>query len=338
MGRGRASVERKLRFIQIGCGGMGSGHIAALGERPDAELVGACDIDPEVLRPLSAEGLPTHTDYRDLIGGIEADCAIISLPHYLYPGPVNAALEAGLHVLKEKPFARTLEDARAMLETSRRTGRLLMVAGQSKHYPSFRKAKQLLEAGEIGGILVCRATITYRWAGAVSGNWAWRGERDKSGGVAVIDSGWHMLDLVHWYCGPPSRVSCFLGKGRALPGAYDVDDRAVVNLEFESGAVGTVSACFITQPSNRQIVLHGLEGALDITGERLVHTAADGRQTVEEFSEGSHSLAPQLAAFIDAVREGRSGPALAEDAYQVQRIIDAAYRSAEEGRAVGLRD
>jgi predicted dehydrogenase len=317
---------------------MGRSHLATLRECRDVELVGACDADSEVLRPLSAEGVATHTDYRDLIHGVEADCAIVSLPHYLYPGPVNAALEMGLHVLKEKPFARTLDDARAMLGTSRRTSRILMVAGQAKHYPSFRKAKQLLDAGMIGKILVCRAIITYRWAGAISGNWSWRGEHEKSGGVAVIDSGWHMLDLVHWYCGVPSRVSCFLGRGRALPGDYDVDDRAVVSLEFPGGAVGTVTACFITQPTNRQIVLHGLEGALDITGERLVDTAPDGSQTVEEFAEGSHSLAPQLATFIDAVREGSAGPALAEDAYQVQRIIDAAYRSAEEGRAVALRD
>lgn len=331
-------MDRELRFIQIGCGGMGRSHLAALRERPDAELVGACDVDPEILRPLSAEGVATYTDYRDLIDEVEADCAIVSLPHYLYPGPVNAALGTGLHVLKEKPFARTLDDARAMVETSRRTGRVLMVAGQAKHYPSFRKAKQLLDAGKMGKILVCRAIITYRWPGAISGNWSWRGEYEKSGGVAVIDSGWHMLDLVHWYCGVPSRVCCFLGRGRALPGDYDVDDRAVVSLEFPGGAVGTVTACFITHPSNRQLVLHGLEGALDITGDRLVHTAPDGGQTVEEFAEGSHTLAPQLAAFIDAVREGRAGPGLAEDAYQVQRIIDAAYRSAEEGRAVALRD
>jgi predicted dehydrogenase len=317
---------------------MGRGHLAALRERSDATLVGGCDIDPDVLRPLEAEGVATEADYRALIDTVEADCAIISLPHYLYPGPVSAALEAGLHVLKEKPFARTLEDARAMLASSSSTGRLLMVAGQAKHYASFRRAKQLVEAGEIGKILVCRAIITYRWAGAVSGNWSWRGEHEKSGGVAVIDSGWHMLDLVHWFCGVPSRVSCFLGKGRALPGDYDVDDRAVVNLEFDTGAVGTVTACFVTQPSNRQIVLHGLEGALDVTGERLIHTTADGDQTTEEFAEQSHSLAPQLEAFIDAVRAQRVGPALAEDAYQVQRIIDAAYRSAEEGVAVGLRD
>lgn len=330
--------EPALRFIQIGCGGMGAAHLAALRERPDVELVGACDVDPNVLVPLSKDGTPTYTDYRALLSEVRADCAIISLPHYLYPEPVSAALGAGLHVLKEKPFARDLDDARTMLEAARGAGKLLVVAGQSRYYPSFVKARRLLKEGAVGKLLVCRAIITYQWAGALSGNWSWRGEHAKSGGVAVIDSGWHMLDLVHWYCGMPSRVSCFLGTGKALPGDYDVDDRAVVSMEFGSGAIATMTACFITQPGNREIALHGLEGAIGVTADRLVYTAQDGRQTTEEFTEGSHTVRPQLDAFIAAVREGATTVARAQDAYQVQSIIDAAYRSAREGGAVTPRE
>jgi len=249
---------------------------------------------------------------------------------------VNSALRAGLHVLKEKPFARTLDDARSMREAARETGRLLMVAGQAKHYPSFRRARALLDAGACGKLLVCRGVITYFWGAAAAGAWSWRGEHAKSGGVAVIDSGWHILDLVHWYCGAPTRVSCFLGRGRALPGEYDVDDRAVLILEFESGAVADVTCCFITQPGNRQVVLHGLEGSLDVTAERLIRSGADGVAQTEDFSEGSHSLAPQLDAFLAAVRSGEVPSSASEEAYQVQRIIDAAYRSARSGRAEEL--
>jgi predicted dehydrogenase len=221
-----------------------------------------------------------------------------------------------------------------MVEAARRTGKVLMVAGQAKHYPAFRRAKRLVEEGAVGTILVCRAIITYQWGGALSGHWSWRGEHAQSGGVAVIDSGWHILDLVHWYCGVPSRVACLLGRGRALPGEYDVDDRAVLALEFDSGVISDVTCCFITQPSNRQIVLHGLDGALDVTSERLIRTDRSGAQQVEEFAEGSHTLEPQLEAFLGAVRTGTTPASACEEAYQVQRIIDAAYRSAEAGRAV----
>jgi predicted dehydrogenase len=293
-------------------------------------------VNEAFLAPLSEAGIPVQTDYRRLLEGTEADCAVVSLPHYLYPEVVNAALRAGLHVLKEKPFARTLGDARAMREAARETGKLLMVAGQAKHYPSFKRAKALLGEGACGKLLVCRGIITYQWGGALTGNWSWRGEHAKSGGVAVIDSGWHILDLVHWYCGEPTRVSCFLGQGRALPGNYDVDDRAALIIEFGSGAVADVTCCFITQPSNRQVVLHGLDGAIDVTGDRLTHCDRDGQPRVEKFAESSHSLEPQLEAFIGAVRSGVAPASASEEAYQVQRIIDAAYRSADSGRAETL--
>ncbi len=329
-------MSDRLRVIQIGCGGIGASHLDLLRGRDDVEVVGACDVNEALLAPLQAAGIPTYTDYREALSEEPADCAVVSLPHYLYPEVVNLALDRGLHVLKEKPFGRTLEDARSMVEAARRTGKVLMVAGQAKHYPAFKRAKALMDTGAIGKLLVCRATITYQWGAALADQWSWRGEHAKSGGVAVIDSGWHILDLVHWYCGVPSRVSCFLGQGRALPGDSDVDDRAVLTLEFDSGAVAAVACCFITQPSLRQVVLHGLEGALDVTSERLVRCAADGRQETEPFSEGSHSLAPQLEAFLSAVRTGTTPASAYEEAYQVQRIIDAAYRSAEVGEAVRL--
>jgi predicted dehydrogenase len=131
----------------------------------------------------------------------------------------------------------------------------------------------------------------------------------------------------------PTRVACFLGEGRALPGDYDVDDRAILLLEFPSGVVADVTCCFITQPSNRQIVLHGLQGAMDVTADRLTLYDAAGVGATEAYTEGSHSLAPQLEAFISAVREGTLPPSACEEAYDVQRIIDAAYRSAASGCA-----
>jgi len=330
-------VPDTLRFIQIGCGGIGASHLALLRARSDVTVVGACDVNEALLAPLGAEGVPTFTDYREALTQVAADCAIVSLPHYLYPEVVNLALARGLHVLKEKPFGRTLEHARSMVEAARQAGKVLMVAGQAKHYPAFKRAKALVDGGAVGRIVACRATITYQWGAALSGDWSWRGEHAKSGGVAVIDSGWHILDLVHWYCGSPSRAACFLGQGRALPGDYDVDDRAVLILEFDSGAVAAVTCCFITQPSLRQVVLHGLEGALDVTSECVLRTSQDGAQEAEQFTEGSHALEPQLEAFLTAVRTGETPASACEEAYEVQRIIDAAYRSAEAGEAVELR-
>lgn len=103
-----------LRFLLVGPGGMGTGHVAALQTIPDATIVGVCDIDPEVRQCFTDQGLPAFEKWDDLYDSVEADCALINRPHYLYPEAVIGALERGLHVLKEKPFARTLADAERM--------------------------------------------------------------------------------------------------------------------------------------------------------------------------------------------------------------------------------
>src|ERR1035437_1117429 len=96
-----------LRFLIVGPGGMGAGHVAALETLPDAILVGVCDVNPEVRQTFPDQGLPAFDKWDDLYAAVEADCAIVNLPHYLYPEAVIGALQHGLHVLKEKPFART---------------------------------------------------------------------------------------------------------------------------------------------------------------------------------------------------------------------------------------
>jgi len=189
----------------------------------------------------------------------------------------------------------------------------------------------------LGKVFLTRGVVTYRWGGAFEGNWRWRGVHGKSGGVAVIDSGWHILDLVHWFRGLPERVYCSLGRGNALEGAYDVDDRACLVLDYPDGELGNVVCCFICQPPLRQVILHGTEATLEATpGQVILHRGAEVSTEVTQFSAAEGGLGPQFEHFLGLIDQKADPTAGAQEAYGIQRIIDAAYRSAAKGQPVGL--
>ncbi len=330
-----------LRFAQIGIGGMGRSHLQALRARDDVELVAVCDTNVDLLTPFADDpvAIATYRDWRELLARDDLDAAIVVLPHYLYPEVVTACLERGLHVLKEKPFAMNLADAQAMLKAAQTAGKTLMVAAQSKFTPSYIAGHSLVQGGVLGQVFLLRAAIIYRWGGAVTNNWRWRGDHSKSGGVAVVDSGWHILDLVHWYRGLPTSVYCSLGHGRALPDSdYDVDDRAALVLDWEDGCVGSVVCCYIALPAERKLTLHGQVGSLIADPDSLTTIIGDNAPVHHDLPADPNIMGDQLEHFIASLRAGRQPRSNATEALQVQRIIEAAYRSAESGQPVKLAD
>jgi len=330
----------KLRVSLIGAGGMGAGHYSVIQSDPRAELVVACDTNAAVLEPIAATGVPTTTDWREALTVGEVDAAIIILPHNLYPEVVNTALGRGIHVLKEKPFARDLDDARLMVAAAQQSEAVLMVAGQGKYSLGYQRAKQVVDSGCLGNVFLSRAIITYRWGGAINNDWRWRGDRAQSGGTAIIDSGWHIIDLLTWLKGAlPETVYCTTGKGNAFPGEYDVDDRALLTLEYADGSIAGVVASFICLPNARQVFLHGTDASLDITDGCLkLHRGNETDAEVITFGAQPNLLQPQFEHFLHLIDTKASPVEGALEAYDVQRIIDAAYRSAESRVPEGLRE
>lgn len=320
----------KLRVALIGAGGMGAGHYNVMANHPRAEVVVACDANEAVLEPIAAAGIRTTTRWQEALIPGEVDAAVIILPHHLYPEVVNTALAAGIHVLKEKPFARDLDDARLMVEAAEKSDAVLMVAGQGKYSLGYQRAKQIVDTGCLGNVFMSRAIITYRWGGAINNDWRWRGARAMSGGTAVIDSGWHIIDLLTWLKNDlPETVYCTTGKGNAFPGEYDVDDRALLTLEYADGSIAGVVASFICLPNARQVFLHGTDASLDITDGCLkLHRGNECDAEVITFGAQPNLLLPQFEHFLHLIDTKASPVAGAVEAYNVQRIIDAAYRSA----------
>ncbi len=328
-----------LGVLQIGAGGAGTGHLRAVAANPRCRLVAVADVAAEAREAASRDyGVPAYEDYHEMLRrhASEASLAIIVLPHHLYPEAVEAAAEAGLHILKEKPFARNLADARRMAAALHSRERVYMTAAQNAFSPAQQQARELIRSGAIGEIYLAVGTILYSW-NPDGQNWRWRGRRALSGGTAILDAGWHILESVSAVMGRPQRVYATIGSMRACPGGdYDTDDKGVLGLEYAGGAIASVVTCHVALPRRFELLLHGTQGNLEVQPERLVRY--DRRAVVRAYDlpAATDLRAVQLNHFLDCVLHGSQPHCGLERSLELQLIVEAAYRSAAEGRAVAL--
>ena len=229
----------KVRFGVVGLGNMGSVHAAQLrsGAIVGAELGAVCDEDPARLASFAPE--LCFTDGGALLQSGRVDAVLVATPHYSHVPIGIAALEAGLHLLVEKPVAVHKADAERLLAAAAaRPAQVFGAMFNQRTDPRYRRLRALLESGELGSVRRIAWTVT-DWfrthAYYASGGWraSWAGE----GGGVLLNQCPHNLDLWWWLFGAPARVRAFCALGRHHP--IEVEDEVSAFLEYDDGATGT---------------------------------------------------------------------------------------------------
>lgn len=243
----------RIRVGFIGAGVMARHHLEEILEGDsDTEIVAICEPSAPayaaVAQLFDQHGLPAPPNEPDWTRFVakysgQLDAVFIITPHVLHFAQATACLEAGFDVLLEKPMVMTADEARALIETRDRTGRLLVVAFQGSLSPQVREAARMLRSGELGPILNISAVVWQNWATLTEGTW--RQQPALSGGGFLFDSGAHMLNTVSDLAGEDfADVAAWLeDDGRP------VDIRAVVMGRLASGALVTMNACGSAIPS-----------------------------------------------------------------------------------------
>jgi UDP-N-acetyl-2-amino-2-deoxyglucuronate dehydrogenase len=338
----------RLRYGVIGAGVVAPLHLEAIAELDDAELIGISDRESAVTRAQEA-GCAAFGDHRELLA-LEPDVVVICTPHPSHPALTIEALEAGAHVLVEKPLAPQVREADAMIDAADRAGRLLGVCFQQRFRPVIAAARELIASGRLGELL--RASIVdplYRPNGYY-GAATWRGTWEGEGGGVLMNQAPHTLDLLCHLAGPPATV---WGVSRRRSQPMEAEDTATALLEYSGGAVGTV-AVSTTEPGVQRIELVGDQGRIEIVGETLtferfepplsehLRTATgmfDQPAIVTERVElpagrGDHRDVHQ--DFAAAIRTGRDPRVPARDARWSLELANAIVLSTHTGRAVPL--
>ncbi len=357
-------MEETLQVGIIGTGGIATGkHMPALAKVEGVEMVAFCDIELEKARAAAAKfgtaDAKVYADYTELLQDPKIDIVHVLTPNDSHAVITIAALEAGKHVMCEKPMAKKAADARRMLEAARKSGKKLTIGYQNRQTPESKYLKKVCAAGDLGEIYYAKALAIRRRAVPTWGVFL---DGDKQGGGPLIDIGTHSLDLSLWMMDnykPKSVMGSVFHKLSSTPNAanawgpwdpdkFTVEDSAFAFITMQNGATIVLEAAWainLAETGEAQCTLAGTKAGADfkdglrINGERLstlylntIQTSASG----VAFYEGSSSNPSDEEAktWIEAVRNDTDPVVLPEQALVVSEILEAVYESAETGKAV----
>ena len=249
---------KKIRVGIVGCGFIANGkHLASMARRDDIEVVAFCDLIIEkaqaAAKKFGTSDALVCVDYRDVMARTDIDVIHVCTPNSSHAEISIAALESGKHVLCEKPMAKTAAEAKAMLDASRATGKLLTIGYQNRFREDSLFMKNLCESGELGDVYFAKAFATRRRGVPV---WGVFMDKDKQGGGPLIDLATHALDLTLWMMEnyePATVLGCTFDKiarigssanimGPWDPAKFEVEDAAFGLVKFKNGATVMVES------------------------------------------------------------------------------------------------
>ena len=343
-------MAEQIRVGIIGCGWPGAAHARGYAAAGGFKLVAAADLIPERRRKLMGEfQIPReYSDAKDLLKDKEIDAVSIALPNHLHAPIALSALRGGKHVLCEKPPALSAAEARRMEAAAKNNSKVLLYCLQRRFGPHEQAAKAAVAKGYAGDVYHARAAWT-RTRGIPVGT-GWFTQKEKSGGGALMDVGFHMLDLGWYLLGQPKPLSVFgatHSKFAALAGAnsYDVDDAAFAVIRFEGGKSLELAASWaLNQPPQQNGTacrLHGTQGAIEVytPNGAVLYRDFDGKGECKE-NPFKPPKTIHHVALMRHFKECIAGRAAANpggpEGIVLMQMVEGIYKSAGSGRSVQI--
>lgn len=340
-----------LHFALVGCGRISKRHSELLGrgQVAGARLAAVCDVVHERAERLASEnGVPWFADMHEMMQRVHVDVVVVLTESGLHAEHVIALAKYGKHIIVEKPMALTLADADAMIRACDHAGVRLFVVKQNRFNVPVVKAREALEAGRFGKLVL--GTVRVRWCRpqAYYEQDAWRGTWALDGGVLANQAS-HHVDMLEWMMGD---VDTVFAMGATALADIEVEDTAIVTLQFSSGALGVIEATTAARPKDLEgsLSLLGEGGTVEIAGfavnemrhwKFVVPESADD-SVLEKYSVNP----PNVYGFghqayyehvVDCISSGKRQLVDGLEGRRSLELITAIYESIETGRPVSLR-
>lgn len=334
-----------MRVGVAGIGHMGKMHLFTLSKFKEVNLVGGADKSKKNRVLANHIGVEkVYSDYSDLFEKGKLDAAVISLPNFLHVDAVKSASENGIDVMMDKPLARSVEEAKEIISAIHRNNTRLMVSTNFRYFPHVQKLKKLLDGGVIGDVVL--ATLEH----IMNGPWShplypkptpdWWFDKELVGGGALMDNGYHTLDLFTWMFGDCDVEAAQLGFRYHL----DLEDSATLIVKSKSGTRGVINCGWFSNvlfpKLDFRVIVHGTTGfvntdelrpsslylyaakeAIKNLGRRLIGKPLDLLSYTYYFT----SYARILKIFLDCLKEGTEFPINLDQQIGVIRSIEKAY-------------
>jgi predicted dehydrogenase len=316
----------------VGCGMIGSKRAKALGA--GGTLVACADKDvgraENLARGTSAR---VFADWRELLRMPGVDVVVVATLHDSLAEITRAAVEAGKHVLVEKPAARTGAELLPVMEAARRHGVKVHVGFNHRYHRALRKAREMVDSGALGDLMFIRAR--YGHGGRIGYDKEWRSKPELSGGGELIDQGPHLIDLSRWFLGEMTEVQGF---AHTYYWDMPVDDNGFLLLKTAKQQVAFLHASCTEWKNLFSMEIYGRDGKLDISGlggsygvekltwYRMLPEMGPPETTSWEYPMGDDSWAVELAEFFEDIRLDRVPAAGLGDAHAALEIVETVYR------------
>jgi len=337
-----------LRIGLIGAGAITTPHLDAFVRHPQVADVHVADPSPEARERITGEyGIIKQAaeDYHELLADESIDVVDICTPHYLHAQQAIDAMQAGKHVILEKPMAMTVDECDAMIRVSEETGRHLHCALCMRKFPAHVKAKELMDAGEIGKPFMGAVTVIGNEFGRMNDPDNWKGDWEKAGGGAMFDTGYHAVYVLQHLFGP-ARAVTMTGKRLIVEPENKADDTSVVALEMDNNVlcsivitysatgdrwseerrfVGTNGSLLVRDDPEDEMPLIVFHGP-DFWPEKVRNAPGVARWAIREL----------VTEFVDCILEDTEPEVKIEEARSAVATVTAAYQSSGEGRRVEI--
>ncbi len=327
-----------LRWGIVGFGDIAAKAVApAIQAHAASELVAICRRDPVALeRCRRAFDVPqAFTDYAEMLRQAPLDAVYVATPVHLHAAQTLAALDRGLHVLVEKPMASTAAEAEAMVERAEQRGVRLGVAYYHQFIPVNAFVRELVASGELGELTALHGNASSSYNPPLDDPKSWRLVRAVGGGGPLMDLGSHRLQTFSSLAGPARQVAAFSDRRRV---AGDVEDVLSLIVNYDSGVQATLSSIWGIDPARGDYEVWCTKGYINVPyarGDECFVTQNGKRRRETHPAPELHDL-PLIEDFAAGVASPDGHVLPGEVGLEVQRVIDAAYRSAATESVVRL--
>jgi myo-inositol 2-dehydrogenase/D-chiro-inositol 1-dehydrogenase len=339
----------KIRIGMLGAGFIGNIHFGALKQIPEVEIVAVAASRLETARQFArAHNIPhAFGDFREMIAREDIDAVTVGIPNYLHVDAVVAAAEAGKHILCEKPFAKTIQDAHQMLEAVQKNKVKLVYGEMLCWAPKYVRAKRLIDEGALGKVFLVKHHEEH-----FGPHMPWFWDVNLSGGGVLLDMGCHSIEFARWVLGKPkvksvtAQMGTFVHKDKTQG-----EDHSICMVEFENDTLAVLENSWAkTGGIDDRCEFYGDQGNTScdlIHGNALItHSLAGYGYAVEKAEttkgwtftgfeeEWNYGFPQEMQHFVNVVKGIEEPIETGADGLEVLKVIYAGYQSAGEGRRI----
>ena len=337
---------KKVGFAIVGCGNIVANHLSGILGTPEAELIAVVDIVEAKAKAVAEKHkVKYYTDIKDMLRNKDVDVVTICLPSGIHMENSILAMEAGKHVISEKPLEVNLEKIDKMIEASKRTKKHLEGIFQSRFYESSLIIRKSIQDGKLGKLVLGDAYNKWYRSPEYYASAGWRATWDLDGGGALMNQAIHALDLLMFFMGEVEAVTAYC---ETIIHKIPVEDTAIAILKFKNGALGTIEATTSINPGEeRKLEIHGSKGTIILNGFQDVTWKMVGQPEKKEGAAVAGGASDPLAvyhgghlaqfkAFTRALLAGEVPPVPASEARKAVELILAIYKSSREKKEIRL--